>query len=104
MFLSPRAAPSPASPLIPILPTLQHPTSASYAARVSDASVPIEEGTPAEVALLLDIADFVNKGQVVRDPSIDWITRANAMLPSAFSALFSGETDPKTQRTVKVCV
>ena len=55
-----------------------------------------------QVQLLLDIIGFVNRGEVEQEDSMDvMFEKAVSMLPSAFSALFSGELDKQTQRIVK---
>ena len=72
-----------------------------YTQSLSNPDSEIEDGNPTEVQLLLDITDFVNKGETQREEGVDWISKANGMLPSAFSALFSGDLDAQTQRIVK---
>jgi hypothetical protein len=71
----------------------------AYSIKLSDHSIPIPtlERFQETMYLLISIIDFQSKGKSEL-PKIDWIKKANSMLPSAFSSLFDSEPDPLTQR------
>ena len=71
-----------------------------YTANVSDSSRSIPEDLKPIVSVLLQIIEFSTKGDS-RFPDVDWIKKANAMPPAAFSAIFDGENDPSVQRVVR---
>jgi hypothetical protein len=83
-----------------------------YAVAVADRSRPIADHVIGEevVSLLLFIIAMQSKGHrgAVRDQGLegvqkceDWIRRANATLPAAFSKLFAGEPETFMQRTCR---
>lgn len=73
----------------------------AYAERVADAKlwgIPSVEKLNDTMHVMLKIISFQSKSDSKELEGIDWIKKANSMLPSAFSALFEGETSEISQR------
>lgn len=73
----------------------------AYAERVADAKlgdIPSSEKLVDTMNALLNIISFQGKAGGKELQGVDWIKKANSMLPSAFSALFEGETSEISQR------
>eukprot|EP00615_Pteridomonas_danica_P005853 CAMPEP_0114339576 /NCGR_PEP_ID=MMETSP0101-20121206/7817_1 /TAXON_ID=38822 ORGANISM="Pteridomonas danica, Strain PT" /NCGR_SAMPLE_ID=MMETSP0101 /ASSEMBLY_ACC=CAM_ASM_000211 /LENGTH=2941 /DNA_ID=CAMNT_0001472581 /DNA_START=113 /DNA_END=8938 /DNA_ORIENTATION=+ len=65
-----------------------------------DPNIPIKEDMKSFVKIMLRIIDLQHKGSSSH-PNIDWIKKANSMMPAAFSALFVGESNPFVQRACR---
>jgi hypothetical protein len=75
------------------------PPSLAYATRLANSGqlLPDLEKYTETMNHLINIISFQSKGKSEL-PAIDWIKKANSMLPSAFSALFEGEPSELSQR------
>ena len=72
----------------------------TYSAALRNPRVEINEDMQRDAALLLEIIRLVSKG-FAPDLSIDWIQKANSMLPTAFAQEFGGECDETVQRMAR---
>jgi hypothetical protein len=75
-----------------------------YATSVSDPSVQLKSDfvQSAEIIpLMLKTIGMQVKGEFSFAPGIDWVKRANDLLPAAFSAMFEGEAEPMFQRIAR---
>jgi hypothetical protein len=70
------------------------------AVNLRDPNIPIKEDLKSLVKIMLRIIDVQHKG-TSSHPNIDWIKKANSMMPAAFSAIFVGEPDPFSQRACR---
>jgi hypothetical protein len=70
-----------------------------YAASLCNPSVPPPSPAQAQAAaqLMLEVVAFLNKGRFEHDTRLDWVKKANGMVPAEFAALFDGDPNAVTQ-------